>query len=149
MTALAPHSEIHLPSPAENPSSEIVIYDGHCKFCTASVQKLARWDRAGRLSYLSLHDPEVATRFPQLTYDQLMEEIYFVDRRGRMHRGAEAFRYLTRRIPRLFALAPLLHIPFTLPFWRWAYRQIARRRYRLLGKTEEACDNGTCKIHFK
>ena len=149
MTAIAPHSEPHLPSPAENPSGEIVIYDGHCKFCTASVQKLARWDRAGRLSFLSLHERDVATRFPQLTYDQLMEEIYLVDRRGRIHRGAEAFRYLTRRIPRLFALAPLLHIPFTLPFWRWAYRQIARRRYRLLGKTDQACDDGNCKIHFK
>ena len=148
MTAIAQHSEIHLPSPAENPSGEIVIYDGHCKFCTASVQKLARWDRAGRLSFLSLHDPEVATRFPQLTYDQLMQEMYLVDRRGRIHRGAEAFRYLTTRIPRLFALAPLLHIPFTLPFWRWAYRQIARRRYRLRGKTDAACDDGTCQVHF-
>ena len=74
---------IHLPTPAENPAADIVIYDGHCKFCTGQVQNLARWDGKGRrLAFLSLHDPEVAKRFPDLTYDQLMEEMYVVDQRG-------------------------------------------------------------------
>ncbi len=127
-----------------------MIYDGHCKFCTAGVKNLASWDRAGRkLAFLSLHDPEVATRFPQLTHDQLMEEMYLIDRRGRFHRGAEAFRYLTTRLPRLYLFAPLLHVPFSLPFWRWAYRQVAKRRYRLMGKTGDDCADGACKVHFK
>jgi predicted DCC family thiol-disulfide oxidoreductase YuxK len=140
---------IHLPSPAENASADIVIYDGHCKFCTSSVQKLARWDtKSHKLAFLSLHDPEVQSRFPQLTYDQLMQEMYLVDRGGSIHRGAEAFRYLTTRLPRLYPLAPLLHIPFSLPLWRWAYRQIARRRYRIMGKTHE-CDGDACRIHFR
>jgi len=140
---------IHLPSPAENASADIVIYDGHCKFCTASVRKLARWDaKSHKLAFLSLHDPEVQSRFPQLTYDQLMQEMYLVDRGGSIRRGAEAFRYLTTRLPRLYPLAPLLHIPFSLPLWRWAYRQIARRRYRIMGKTHE-CDGDACLIHFR
>jgi predicted DCC family thiol-disulfide oxidoreductase YuxK len=140
---------VHLPSPAENASADIVIYDGHCKFCTSSVQKLASWDtKSHKLVFLSLHDPEVQSRFPQLTYDQLMKEMYLVDRQGSIHRGAEAFRYLTTRLPRLYPLAPLLHIPFSLPLWRWAYRQIARRRYRIMGKTHE-CDGDACRIHFK
>jgi predicted DCC family thiol-disulfide oxidoreductase YuxK len=140
---------IHLPSPAENASADIVIYDGHCKFCTASVRKLARWDaKSHKLAFLSLHDPEVQSRFPQLTYDQLMQEMYLVDRGGSIRRGVEAFRYLTTRLPRLYPLAPLLHIPFSLPLWRWAYRQIARRRYRIMGKTHE-CDGDACRIHFR
>jgi predicted DCC family thiol-disulfide oxidoreductase YuxK len=140
---------VHLPSPAENSTADIVIYDGHCKFCTASVQKLARWDAKSRkLAFLSLHDPEVQTRFAQLTHDQLMQEMYLVDRRGRFHRGAEAFRYLTTRLARLYLLAPLMYIPFSLPLWRWAYRQIARRRYAIMGKTPE-CDGDACRIHFK
>jgi predicted DCC family thiol-disulfide oxidoreductase YuxK len=140
---------VHLPSPAENASADIVIYDGHCKFCTSSVQKLARWDtKSHQLAFLSLHDPDVQYRFPQLTYDQLMQEMYVVDRRGSIHRGAEAFRYLTTRLPRLYPLAPLLHIPFSLPLWRWAYRQVARRRYRIMGKTHE-CNGDACRIHFK
>ena len=139
-----------LPTPAANPGADVIIYDGHCKFCTAGVQKLARWDRRGRrLSFLSLHDPEVASRFPQLTYDQLMQEMYLIDQRGRFHKGAEAFRYLTTRLPRLYVLAPLLHIPFSLPFWHWAYRQVANRRYRLMGKTGHQCDGDVCKMHFQ
>jgi len=139
----------HLPAPAENPGADIVIYDGQCKFCTGQVQNLARWDGKGRrLAFLSLHDPEVAKRFPDLTYDQLMAEMYVVDRQGHRYGGAAAFRYLTTKLPRLYWLAPLMHIPFTMPFWRWGYRQVAKRRY-LMGKTGDACEDGTCKVHFK
>ncbi|HZN32230.1 MAG TPA: DUF393 domain-containing protein [Pirellulaceae bacterium] len=141
---------IHLPTPAENPAADIVIFDGHCKFCTGQVQNLAKWDRGGkRLAFLSLHDPEVARRFPDLSYDQLMEEMYLVDQRGNRYAGAAAFRYLTTKLPRLYALAPLMHIPFTMPLWRWGYKQIARRRYRIQGKTAEACEDGACRVHLK
>lgn len=148
-TTVAPKPAVHLPTPEENPSADIVIYDGHCKFCTAQVQRLARWDRGGkRLAFLSLHDPEVARRFPDLTYDQMMEEMYVVDQKGNRYGGAAAFRYLTTRLPRLFALAPLMHIPFTLPIWSWGYRQVAKRRYRLTGKATD-CDDGACAVHRK
>lgn len=140
---------IQLPSPAENPTGHIVIYDGHCKFCTTSVQNLAAWDANRRqLAFLSLHDPEVQKRFPQLTYDQLMKEMYLVDRQGKIHKGAAAFRYLTTLIPRLYPLCPLLFVPFSLPLWHWLYRQIARRRYQILGKTTN-CNGDACHIHFK
>jgi predicted DCC family thiol-disulfide oxidoreductase YuxK len=149
-TATLPaQSSVHLPSPAERPEAEVVIYDGHCKFCTAQVQNLARWDTRSRLAFLSLHDPEVARRFPDLTYDKLIEEMYVVDQRGNRHAGAAAFKYLTTRLPRLYVLAPLMHIPFTMPLWRWGYRRVARRRYAIMGKTSDACDDGTCRVHFK
>ena len=147
--ALPAKSDSHLPTPQERPAADIVIFDGHCKFCTGQVQRLNRWDSKGRLAYLSLHDPEVTKRFPDLTYDQLMDAMYVVDTKGRRHGGAAAFRYLTTRLPRLYLLAPLMHLPFTLPLWQWGYRQVAKRRYKLMGKTPEACDDGTCKVHFK
>jgi len=139
----------HLPSPAENPDADVVIFDGHCKFCTGQVENQARWDGAGRrLAFLSLHDPQVATRYPDLTYDQLMEQMYVVDQHGRRHAGAEAFRYLTTRLPTLYLFAPLMHIPFTGPLWRWGYRQITKRRYGL-GRTDTACEDNACKVHLK
>jgi len=147
--ALPANPAIHLPTPAEREDADIVIYDGHCKFCTGQVQNLARWDSNSRLAFLSLHDPEVARRFPDLTYDQLMEEMYVVDQAGNRYGGAAAFKYLTMRLPRLYLLAPLMHIPFTMPLWRWGYRQIAKRRYALMGKSADACDSGACKVHMK
>jgi predicted DCC family thiol-disulfide oxidoreductase YuxK len=140
----------HLSTPEENPSADIVIYDGHCKFCTAQVLRLARWDRSGkRLAFLSLHDPVVAKRFPDLTYDKLMEEMYLVDQNGRRYAGADAFRYLTTRLPLLYLLAPIMHFPFTRPIWHWGYKWVASHRYLFMGKTTTDCDDGTCAVHFK
>jgi predicted DCC family thiol-disulfide oxidoreductase YuxK len=146
--AVTPQAVTALPGPVDRPEADVVIYDGDCRFCTSQVQRLARWDRGGRLAFLSLHDPEVAARWPDLTHDMLMEQMYVVDRAGQRHGGAEAFRYLTRRLPRLWILAPLLHVPFSLPLWKWGYRQVAKRRYQIAGKMK-ACDGDACAVHFK
>lgn len=126
---------------------DVVIYDGHCRFCSAQVERLRRWDGGGRLQFLSLHDPEAAQRFPDLTHERLMTEMHVVDRHGRRHAGAAALRYLSRRLPRLWPLAPLLHLPGTLWLWRWLYGQIAKRRYRLAAFGD--CETGVCRIHFE
>jgi predicted DCC family thiol-disulfide oxidoreductase YuxK len=135
-----------LPAPADRPDADVIVYDGHCRICTAQVRRLARFDRRGRLAFISLHDPEVARRWPELSHDDLMQDMYVVDGRGRKHRGAAAIRYLSRRLWRLWWLAPLLHIPFSLPLWQWLYRQVADRRY-LFGKVNE-CHDGACSVHF-
>lgn len=134
-----------LPTPDERPQAEVVIYDGHCRICTAQIRRLAAWDAGGRLAYLSLHDAETARRYPDLSHEALMQDMYVVDQRGLRHRGAEAVRFLSRRLPRLWWLAPLLHLPGTLPLWQWCYRQVAKRRYRF-GRIE-SCDDGSCRLH--
>ena len=144
-TATIEQAEKPLPTPAERPDADVVIFDGHCRMCTAQVRKLVWWDCQHRLAFLSLHDPEVARRYPDLTHDALMKEIYIVDHQGTRHRGAGAIRYLSRRLRRLWWLAPLLHIPGSLPLWQWFYRQIAKRRYRF-GRTD-VCDDGSCWLH--
>lgn len=133
------------PAPDERPRADVVIYDGQCRICTAQIKRLARWDWGRRLSYLSLHDPRVIDRYPDLSHEALMKEMYVVDRGGRRHAGASALRYLSRRIPTLWWLAPLLHLPGTLPVWRWLYQKIAQRRYRY-GRIK-TCDSGSCHLH--
>jgi predicted DCC family thiol-disulfide oxidoreductase YuxK len=137
---------ISLPTPTEHPGKDVVIYDGDCQFCCRQVERLKRLDGQNRLAFLSLHNDEVSRYAPNLTHDQLMEQMYVVDQKGRQHGGAAAFRYLSCRLPRLWMLAPLMHIPFSLPIWRWLYGQVAKRRYRW---NKPACENGSCKIHFK
>lgn len=142
-----PDSAARLPSPDDRPGADVVIFDGHCRFCTGQVRRLARWDGGGRLAFLSLHDARVARDYPDLTHEQLMQEMVVVDRTGERHGGAAAFRFLTRCLPTLWLAAPLLHIPFSLPLWSFLYRQVAQRRYAM-GKTE-ACDDGACEVHFR
>ncbi|HND52233.1 MAG TPA: DUF393 domain-containing protein [Pirellulaceae bacterium] len=135
-----------LPSPEERPGAAVLLYDGHCRFCTAQVRRIARWDWRKRISFLSLHDPRVAGDYPDLTYDALMQEMYVVDPAGGRHGGPAALRYLSRQLPALWPLAPILHIPGSLPLWGWVYQQIARRRY-WFGRTDE-CTDGACAVHF-
>ena len=132
-----------LPDPNDYPAASVVIYDGHCQFCSRQVHRLARLDGKNRLSFLSLHDPQVKADFPALSHEELMEAMCLVGPSGRTYRGAAAFRVLTRRLPRLWALMPILHLPFSLPLWQAIYRFIARRRYGM------NCEDGNCQIHLR
>lgn len=145
-----------LPAPADNPHADIVIYDGDCQFCTRQVKRLHWLDRGRRLTFLSLHDPAVARLLPELSHDELMKEMLVLpasdgsQQPRRSYGGAAAARYLSRRLPLLWWLAPLLHIPGSLPLWSWGYQLVARNRYRwnkARGKTD--CSSGSCDLHFR
>ena len=135
-----------LPTPLDRPDSDVVIFDGECVFCQSQVAKLNRWDSQNRLSFISLHDPLVAERYPELSHDELMSQLYVATTSGERYGGAAAIQYLARRLPLLYPAYPILNIPFTLPIWSWAFRQIAKRRYRIAGRN---CDSGACEVHFR
>lgn len=138
-----------LPDPDQSPGADVVIYDGDCRFCQGQVRNLRRFDFGGkRLSYLSLHDRRVRERYPDLSHADLMAQMYVVDQQGRRHGGSEAVRYLSRRLPLLWPVMPILHLPGTAGLWRWGYNQIARRRYKIAGHTGNACETDACAIHF-
>ena len=133
-----------LPTPDDRPGTDVVVYDGNCRICSAQVCKLPWWDCQKKLSYLSLHDPQVAERWPDLTKERLMLEMCIVDTNGNRHWGAGAVRYLTRRLRRLWWAMPLTYFPGSMILWRPAYRWVARNRYRLSG---DSCDNDACQLH--
>jgi predicted DCC family thiol-disulfide oxidoreductase YuxK len=136
-----------LPDPDQLADTDVVIYDGECRFCQRQVRNLRRLDRFGeRLSFLSLHDPRVAQRYPDLTHDELMTQMYVVDIDGNRHGGSDAVRYLTRRLPLLWPAMPILHLPGTARLWRWGYNQIAKRRYLISG---QSCQDDACAVHLK
>ncbi len=138
-----------LPSPLDFPNTDVVIFDGRCRFCLSQVNRVAKWDRGKRLSYVSLHDDFVSENYPDLTHDQMMKQMYVVTQEdGKKFGGARALRFFTRRLPRLWWAAPFLHLPFSLPFWNWAYQQVAKRRYAISERMGKGCDGGTCSLHF-
>lgn len=144
---LAMSATMELARPSDRPKADVVIYDGECRICTAQIARLARWDFGRRLTFLSLHDPEAAERYPDLSHEALMADMYVVDRSGRRHRGAAAIRYLSSRLPSLWWLAPVMYLPGSLPLWQRLYRMFAKRRYRF-GKIEN-CEDGSCRLHAR
>lgn len=135
-----------LPAIDSVPGADVVIFDGKCKFCQKQVRRL-HWYANGRLTFVSLHDPRVSERYPELSFEQMMKQMYVVTVEGRRFGGAAAIRYLSRSVPRLWFAAPFLHIPYSLPLWQFAYDRIASVRYRISGT--EDCDDGSCQIHLK
>ena len=128
---------------ATNSHQDTLIYDGQCSFCIRQVDRIRARD-GGRLAYLSLHDPLVTQRWPELSHEELMKQMYLVEPDGRKYAGASAVKALTRKLPRLWWLFPLLHCPGSMPIWRFLYARIAKMRYRLAGRR---CDNGSCSLH--
>jgi len=127
---------------ATKPACDTVLYDGRCRFCRGQMALLRRLDRSGRLAVVSLHDPSVARDFPEIPPEDLVREMFVVDREGRAHGGARAWRAISHRLPILWPAAILLHLPGSLPLWSWLYRLIARNRYRFAG----TCQDGSCRL---
>lgn len=128
---------------AQKPDRDTVIYDGQCRFCQGQITLLRRLDLGGGLAFLSLHDAAVGRTFPEIAPADLKERMYVVDRRGHARGGAEAVRYLTRRLPLLWPLALPLHLPGSLPLWNRLYAWVARHRYGIAGRCET---DGHCRL---
>jgi predicted DCC family thiol-disulfide oxidoreductase YuxK len=127
---------------ATKPDRATVLFDGQCRFCRSQIGLLRRLDLGNRLSFVSLHDPSVGRDFPEIPAVLLHEQMYVVDPEGRARGGAEAVRYLSRRLPLLWPAALLLHLPCSLPVWQWLYAWIAKRRLLIAG----SCSDGSCRL---
>ncbi len=132
------------------PGRHVVLYDGHCKFCTAAAKRLAGRARQGTLALVSFQEPGALDPFPGLTHDACMRQMYLVTPDGRVYGGFEAaVQALTTR-PVLGWLARAYYLPGLRQLCDWIYRRIAANRYRILGKAVAAgeCEGGTCALHF-
>lgn len=134
-----------LSDPDDWPGTDVVIFDGNCQFCKSQIERLAKFPGAGCLSFISLHDSRVQVRYPDLPHEMLMKEIFIVDTKGQRYGGADAIKYLSRRLRALWPVMPILHLPLSAKLWRWCYNQIARRRYRW---NRNGCEGGACEVHF-
>ena len=144
-----------LPTPADLPDAHVVIFDGKCVFCQKQVRNLRKFDGGERLAFVSLHDPLVAERYPDLTYEQMMDQMYVIPAKStgkgdQRYGGAEGVAFLSTKFARLWILAPILNFPFAMPLWQFMYRQVANRRYKIAGEKADPCDeDGTCDLHFR
>lgn len=133
----------------------MALYDGRCRFCTASAERLRATAR-GALDLADFHEDGALERFPGVTHEDCMRALQLVDRDGRVYEAAEAVaRALRLGRPLLGRLALAYYVPGIRHLSEWAYARVARSRYRLFGRTEAAagrpaCDEGgTCRLHVE
>ncbi len=124
----------------------VMLFDGHCRFCTQSAKKLARWF-PGSVKATSFQDDGVLDRFPGVSYDACMKRMHVVTPDGRVYAGAAAVSRILRQIPVLGLAFWLYYLPGLRQLAELAYELVAKYRYKLFGKSV-ACDpGGTCHLH--
>ncbi len=133
------------------PGRDVVLYDGLCKFCLAGMRRLLALARPGAVEPVNFQEPGALDRFPGITHDACMRQMYLVTPQGRVYGGFEAAVRAMATRPLLGKLAFLYYVPGIRHLFDSLYALIARHRYKIMGKlvTAGECTEGTCVLHAR
>ena len=123
------------PADPSGPERPIILFDGVCNLCTASVQFVIARDRRRRFRFASLQSP-VADQIlgPDFRSGDRLGSVVLVIG-DRIYRKSSAALRTARMLDGLWPLlAVLLIIP--RPIRDWVYDWIGNRRYRMFGKRD-------------
>jgi predicted DCC family thiol-disulfide oxidoreductase YuxK len=113
-----------------------LLYDDRCNLCDRTVRFLSRADLFGVVSFRPLsRNPELLKKHGISAGDAL-QDLYGIDRRGRVFNGYGLYAELARRVLLLAAAWPPLVVGRWLLLGPLIYRWIAARRIRLFGVCE-------------
>ena len=128
----------------EEPVQPVIVYDGECRFCLWSVQRIRKLDRPGLFEYVPRQARGVAERFPALAGSDFNTGLRLIQDGGQVHVGADAVYEIYRRLSPYRFFAWVYRLPVLRQLFRAAYALVARNRHRF-GKVRcvsEACGLG-------
>jgi predicted DCC family thiol-disulfide oxidoreductase YuxK len=131
-------------SPPLVSSKPVVLYDGRCRLCSAGAERIRSHDTEHALEVLSLHEPAVAARFPNIKQKDVLAEMHFVRPDGSIAKGHEAVREVLRVIPSYRWLSLFWMLPGFQFVADKAYKWVAANRYRF---NKVRCENDYCSMH--
>jgi predicted DCC family thiol-disulfide oxidoreductase YuxK len=122
-----------------------VFFDGMCPICNKSKRTLTRLDWLNKLTFHDIHNRDAAeAELPQVTYADILREMYVKKANGRHYGGYYALRALACAIPLLWPILPFMWLPGASWVGTRVYRHIARNRFK-----RAACDNEICSLHLQ
>ena|GEM_PF-379722 len=127
-----------------------VVYDGECKLCLATVDKLRGMPIRAELTFVPLQRL-IAAEVPawpgidDVPAIELAAQLHVTDEQGRRYSGADGVLKLLSLTPRLAWLGAIARLPGCYSIVRAVYRLVARYRYRLFGRT--SCSDGVCSFN--
>ena len=127
-------------------AQQIIVYDGECRFCIWSTDRVKRLDRKGQFDYVPRQTPGVEERFPFLTQSDFNTGLRLIIGADTVFVGADAVYEIYRRMPPFHLVAWIYRLPLLHGLCRMVYGWIARNRHRL-GRVE--CDTGACTIDLQ
>jgi predicted DCC family thiol-disulfide oxidoreductase YuxK len=113
----------------------ILLFDGHCNFCSSTVQFILRHEKKPQLYFCSLQSDAGRSILEAFRIDPSQTDSLVLVEKGRAYVRSSAALRLSRYLRGLY---PLLSAFFIIPpFIRnGAYNYIARHRYKWFGRSE-------------
>ena len=112
----------------------VLLYDGNCGFCLRWINRLRRWDRAGRIDYVPYQQRAVIADLPSIGDDALDRAAHLVAPDGSVSAGARAIPALLGYLPGGGLLKPFFWIPGIPWVADRVYAWVAANRHRLGGR---------------
>lgn len=123
----------------------ILLYDGHCGFCLASIQRLRVLDLWHQIELRDFHtESNLMALHPELTPERCQSEMVLLEPDGRLSGGFGAFRRLALRLPLLWLFVPLVYVPGASWIGSRVYRWVATHRYLL--HRNPTCTTNQCTL---
>lgn len=118
----------------------IVLYDQQCPLCLRTTIIIDHFDLFKTVEFKGLQDHAGEYRqFDSISEDQLLRDLYALDRKGRLYNGIDTYIQILFRMRYLAVIGLLMKIPGIYTICNRIYRRIADQRKRL------ACD-ADCKL---
>ncbi len=115
----------------------VVLFDGVCNLCHRTVQFILRHDKAQRFVFASQQSEigqQLLRRYGVPTETALADSVVVIEG-ARVWLESDAALYILYRLGGVWRAAAVLR--FLPKRWRdWAYRLVAKNRYRLFGRLE-------------
>lgn len=123
----------------------VLLYDGNCGFCRASVEKIKILDLFATLSLVDLHQVgDLKTLHPQLTKELAMSQMHLIEPNGKIYGGFDVFRRICFTMPMLYVVIPVIYFPGARALGAMLYKLIAKNRYFF--HANKTCQNNACFI---
>lgn len=121
-------------------SRPVILFDGECNFCNATVRWTASREKHKRFHFAPLQSPAarriIALADPGIDFEALPDSLVFVDENG-IHTDSTANLRIARHLRFPWSLLVLAQI-IPRPLRDAAYRSFTRNRYRWFGRSD-AC----------
>jgi predicted DCC family thiol-disulfide oxidoreductase YuxK len=117
--------------PGVKTKKAVLIYDGNCPVCGATVDWIRENARKGRFEYLPCQSLEREERFPLIREAVCMDAMQLVLPDGTVLAGEKALPEILKRLKRYGPLSSFFKLPGAEGVSRSFYRWFADRRYHI------------------
>jgi predicted DCC family thiol-disulfide oxidoreductase YuxK len=117
--------------PGAKRKKAVLIYDGNCPVCGATVDWIRENARKGEFEYLPCQSLERKERFPRIREAFCMDAMQLVLPDGVVLAGEKALPEILKRLRRYGSLSSFFNLPGAEGVSRSFYRWFADRRYHI------------------